>query len=444
MALSLSRGRLYPGRFPSANRWKSGPLVPESSTSRRILLVDCDAFFVQVARLEDPEGAGRAECLIVGGSATGRGVVTSASYAARAFGVRSAMPTAHALRLCPQAKVASVPRGAISARSLAVREALEDLSPIVQPASVDEFYLDLSGTERLFAGETLEATAWRIRQEVLARSEISVSIGAGTRRVIAKLATSYAKPAGVHVVLPGAEESFLRQLDLADIPGIGPALVQALAKKGLTRVDDAWNVQTEWLQRWFGERRGMWLYQRIRGIDSSEVDPHERRKSISSERTFFDDIDDDDELERRLLKLTGSVGRTLRGKSSRARTITIKLRDFDFKTRQHSRTVPEPIESDAAIYDVAKSLLWDLRTDRRVPVRLVGVGLSGLTGSDDAPQLGLFAEPVAGETERERTVSRTVDELCNRFGSEAVMPGLLVEGWDRKKSKNPPDGEKSK
>jgi DNA polymerase-4 len=188
----------------------------------------------------------------------------------------------------------------------------------------------------------------------------------------------------------------------------------------------------------------MWLYQRIRGIDSSEVDPHERRKSISSERTFFDDIDDDDELERRLLKLTGSVGRTLRGKSSRARTITIKLRDFDFKTRQHSRTVPEPIESDAAIYDVAKSLLWDLRTDRRVPARLVGVGLSGLTGSDDAPQLGLFAEPVAGETERERTVSRTVDELRNRFGSEAVMPGLLVEGWDRKKSKNPPDGEKSK
>lgn len=389
--------------------------------------MDCDAFFVQVARLEDPHGAGKARLLIVGGSPTGRGVVTSASYDARAFGVRSAMPTAHALRLCPDATVVGVSRGAISARSRAVKEVLEELSPVVQAASVDEFYLDLKGTERLFANESFEQSAWRIRETVLARTEISVSLGGGTRRVIAKLATNFAKPAGVHIVPAGEEEAFLRGLDLADLPGVGPSLVEALAKRGLVRVEDAYHVQVEWLQRWFGERRGAWLYRRIRGADSSEVDPHERRKSISSERTFSQDVDDDEELGRRLMQQSGSVAGTMRQSSFRAKTITVKLRDHDFKTRQHSRTVPEPIESDHAIYRVAKELLAQLRKNRRVPARLLGVGLSGLVPSQDASQLGLFAEPIAGETDRERTVSRTVDELRDRFGREAVMPGRLVK-----------------
>ena len=402
-------------------------ILPEPAPAKRILLVDCDAFFVQVARLEDPQGAGKTPLLIVGGSATGRGVVTSASYEARAYGVRSAMPTAHALRLCPDATVVGVPRSAISARSKSVREALVELSPVVQAASVDEFYLDLTGTERLFQKESFNDTAWRIRETVRERTQISVSIGGGTRRVIAKLATNFAKPAGVHIVPAGEEETFLRGLDLADLPGIGPSLVAALEKRGLVRVEDAYAVQIEWLKRWFGDRRGAWLYRRIRGVDSSEVDPRERRKSISSERTFFEDINDDEELERRLMRQAGSVAGTLREKSFRAKTITVKLRDHDFKTRQHSRSVPEPIESDQAIYGVAKTLLAELRRKRRVPARLLGVGLSGLVGSNDASQLGLFAEPVAGETERERTVSRTVDKLRSRFGREAVIPGRLVE-----------------
>jgi len=410
-----------------SNPTRADVILPESAPVKRILLVDCDAFFVQVARLEDPEGAGKAPLLIVGGSPTGRGVVTSASYEARAYGVRSAMPTAHALRLCPDATVVGVPRSAVSARSQSVKEALMDLSPVVQAASVDEFYLDLTGTERLFQNESFAETAWRIRETVLERTKVSVSLGGGTRRVIAKLATNFAKPAGVHIVPAGEEEAFLRGLDLADLPGIGPSLAAALEKRGLVRVEDAYAVQIEWLQRWFGERRGAWLYRRIRGVDSSEVDPRERRKSISSERTFFADIDDDEELERRLMRQAGSVARTMRQQSFRAKTVTVKLRDHDFKTRQHSRTVPEPIESDHAIYGVAKTLLAELRRKRRVPARLLGVGLTGLVASSATSQLGLFAEPVAGETERERTVSRTVDELRNRFGREAVMPGRLVE-----------------
>ncbi len=401
--------------------------VEERPSPRRILLVDCDAFYVQVARLEDPDGAGRVRLLIVGGSASGRGVVTSASYEARAYGVHSAMPTAHALRLCPEATVVPVPRGACGERSRAVRGVLEDLAPVVQPASIDEFYLDLSGTERLFHGEPLERTARRIREEVLRRTDISVSVGGGTRRMIAKLATSRAKPAGVHIVPPGGEQAFLKTLDLADIPGVGPSLVEELKKRGLVRVEDALGVQLEWLQEWLGARRGLWLHRRIRAIDDSDVDPAERRKSISSERTFSHDLNDQAELERRLLELSGSVAATLRRKGHGARTITVKLRDRDFRTRTKSRTLPEPIESDAAVYEAAREMLAELRGERRVPARLLGVALTGLTGREDARQLGLFAEPVAGETERDREISRAVDRVRDRFGDSAVVRGRILD-----------------
>jgi DNA polymerase-4 len=397
-------------------------------SERRILLVDCDAFFVQVARLEDPDGAGKARCLIVGGSPSGRGVVTSASYEARAFGVRSAMPTAQALRLCPEATVVPVSRQAVSERSRHVRGVLERLAPVVQAASVDEFYLDLSGTERLFARESLEDTARRIRERVLAETEISVSIGGGTRRVIAKLAASRAKPAGVHIVPAGAEQDFLDELELAEIPGIGPSLVEALRKRGLVHVRDAVAVQQEWLEKWLGKRRGAWLYRRVRGVDESAVDPTERRRSISAERTFFRDLDTRRELERRLLEISSSVGGSLRRRDYRARTITVKLRDSDFRTRTRSRTLPEPIESDTAIYEVAKDLLHELRADREVPARLLGVGLTGLTAdAEGTEQLGLFAETVAGESERDRSVSRLVDKLRDRFGRGAVKPGGTLE-----------------
>ena len=408
---------------------------------RRILLVDCDAFFVQVARLEDPEGVGRAKLLIVGGSSTGRGVVTSASYDARAFGVRSAMPTAQALRLCPQATVVGVPREAINRRSREVRAALEELAPVVQAASVDEFYLDLSGTERLFHPESFEQTAWRSREAVLERTGISVSLGGGTRRVIAKLAATRAKPAGVHIVPPGQEQAFLNPLPLAALPGVGPALVESLGKRGLVTVADAMAVQPEWLERWFGARRGAWLHRRIRGIDGSAVDPSERRKSISSERTFFEDIDDDEDLDRRLQEMATSVGATLRKKGFRARTVTIKLRDHDFRTRAHSRTPPEPIESNAAIVALARELLAELRAARRGPARLLGVGLSGLAPATEARQLGLFEERIAGETERDRNVSRIVDSLADKFGYGTVVPGGLVsDGRERQRAKKKASG----
>jgi len=397
------------------------PDVQAPPPPRRILHVDCDAFFVQVARLADPLGAGRTPLLIVGGSPSGRGVVTSASYEARAYGVRSAMPTGQALRLCPGATVVSVPREAVASRSRAVREALQSLAPVVEAASVDEFYLDITGTERLFRGEPLDGTADRIRRAVLEQTSVSTSVGGGSNRLIAKLATSRAKPAGAFIVPPGDERAFMRTVPLADIPGIGPALLGTLTAKGLRTVDDALAVEPDWMARWLGAGRADWLLCRLEGRGDDEVDPDRARKSISSERTFTRDETDDERLDTHLLILAESVGRTLRAQALRARTVSVKIRDHDFSTRQRAHSLPEAIESDRAVHGVARSLLADLRAARRVPVRLLGIALGAFEPSGSPRQLTLFEDPTGTtESERERELSRAVDKLRARFGPEAV------------------------
>lgn len=406
-------------------------MTPEGAGPRRILLVDCDAFFVQVARLEDPEGAGTAELLLVGGSPEGRGVVTSASYPAREYGVRSAMPMARAVRLCPGATVVPVPREACAERSRRIRRLLREMAPVVEAASIDEFYLDLTGTERLFGTPDLGAVARRFRRRILEEAEVSVSVGGASCRLVAKMAVSEAKPAGVHVVPPGEEEAFLRRFELADIPGVGPALVETLRSRGLRSVDDALGVDEETLRSWLGERRGPWLYRRVRGIDPTPVSPEADPKSVSHERTFPEDIDDDGELEDRLLALVVETGASLRAKGLRARTITVKIRDSDFRTRQSSHTVPAPVESDPAIHAVARGLLRELREARPRPARLLGVGVSNFVSGDSPVQLALFGGEAALESEEERTLARVVDDLRERFGSDALLPGRILPGRGR-------------
>ena len=392
----------------------------------RILLVDCDMFFVQVARLADPEGVGRERLLLVGGSPSGRGVVTSASYEVRAFGVRSGMPTAQALRLCPEAVVAPVPRSACARKSQAISDTLKRLAPVVQAASIDEFYLDLSGTERLFA-ERLTTTARRIREEVLAATGISVSVGGGTGRTVAKLAVRRAKPGGVLVVPPGEEAAFVRTHRLADLPGVGPVFADLLARRGLVEVEDAIRVERAWLCSWLGEGRGDWLYRRIRGIDASPVSDREPRKSVSSERTFGSDLEDDRRIERELLRICVDVTSALREADLRTRTITVKLRDADFTTRQSGHTLPDPVETEHAVYAVALPLLLELRARRRRGVRLIGVGLSSLVEREAPRQLGLFTNEDPLESDRDRSLARVVDDLRDRFGRGALLPGRVLE-----------------
>jgi DNA polymerase-4 len=398
----------------------------------RILQVDADAFFVQVARLIDPDGAGKEELLLVGGSPQGRGVVTSASYAARAYGARSGMATAQALRLCPDAVVVGVPRRACSERSRAIVRVLERFTPIVEPASIDEMYLDLSGTETLYHGEPLEVTARRIRQEVLHESEIVVSIGGGTTRLVSKLAAGRAKPHrtpdadGVIIVQPGREEAFLQTFSLADIPGVGPKFQERLANLGLTAVPDALRQDRATLQRWLGERAGAWLYDRARGIDPTPIVQRERAKSMSRDETFAQDIDDDDLLRRELLRLSDRAGADLRSHGYVARTISVRVRDHDFRDRRASKTLRQAVSSDRAIAGVALELLAKLRRARRVPARLLSVALSQLGGATTEEQLGLFPEVASQslETERDRRLSRAVDQLRKKFGRDAVGRGF--------------------
>src|SRR2546425_6931620 len=298
--------------------------------SQRILLADADAFYVAVARLADPEGAGKARLLIVGGSPEQRGVVTSASYEARACGVHSAMPMARAVRLCPGATVVPVPWEACARKSRAIGVVLRRFTPVVEQASSDEFYLDLSGTERLYGGEPLAATARRVRDAVIAETSLSLSIGGGTSKFVAKLAAGLAKPRpggtadGVHVVAPGAEADFMLQFALADIPLIGPKFQERLARFGLHTVRDVVRHERETLAGWLGEREGTWLQERARGIDRAPVEVNREAKSVSRDETFATDLDDDGALAARLLTLVDRASADIRQSGLVARTVTVK------------------------------------------------------------------------------------------------------------------------
>jgi DNA polymerase-4 len=393
-----------------------------------ILLVDCDQFFVQCARIADPDGAGREPLLLVGGTAEGRGVVTSASYETRAFGVRSGMPTGQALRLCPDARVVPVPRGLCAEKSRAIRVVLEHFSPVVEPASIDEAYVDLTGTETLYHNEPVEDTARRIQSAVREETDIIVSIGGGSSKTVAKIAAGRAKPGGVCVVAAGEEVEFMRSFRLEEIPGIGPVFAQELRRMGMVTVADALRFEEATLEAWLGPGRGAWLHRRIRGEDGSRVESDRDARQMSREETFARDIDDDGELETQLLALAVRLGADLRGSGLRARTVTVKLRDADFTTRTAAATSPEGIESDRALYATARNLLARLRSRRRAPARLIGVAASHFL-EGPATQLTLFEDTGSSplETDRDRRLSRATDDLRRRFGYGVIRPGRLLD-----------------
>lgn len=411
-------------------------ITPESAP-RRILHVDADAFFVAVARQQDPEGAGKATLLIVGGRPGSRGVVCSASYECRAFGVRSAMPIRRALQLCPDAMCVPVPRGVCGTRSREIRDVLIQFAPIVQASSIDEWYLDLAGTEKLY-NEPLEVTAHRIRSAVFAATGLNVSIGGGSSRLVAKMAVERAKPKpgsganGVRVVEHGNEIEFLSTYKLADLPMVGPRFAQRLEQLGLVYIGEAQSWSAEELERRVGERAGEWLYRKVRGLDDSVVRQRERQKQVSREETFGRDLHDEPALEKQLLRLAVRVSNDIRKQGLAARTVTVKLRDSDFKTRSARRTLSKPIESEKAVARVSRGLMERLRGSRRVGVRLLGIALSHFDEDEAPQQLAFFPaavkpndDPVEGE--RDKALTKALDRIRGRFGSEAILPARLIE-----------------
>jgi DNA polymerase-4 len=299
---------------------------------------------------------------------------------------------------------------------------------VVEAASVDEFYLDMTGTEMLYRGESLDDTARRIQQAVMDRTGISISIGGATGRTLAKMAASVNKPFGVHIVPPGGEADFMSRFELADIPGVGPALAESLRRRGATMVRDLARMDLPTLVSWLGDSRAEWLYHLARGEDHGRVAPRRPQKSVSHERTFAKDIRDPEDLETRLMMLAVETGASLRADSLRGRTVTVRVRYADFTDKSASRTVPEPIESDRAIYTVARDLLRSLLARRGGGVRLLGVGVSKLVGEDDADEeLVLFQDaPDGPETERDRILAEASDRLRGKFGKGAIVPARIV------------------
>lgn len=399
---------------------------------RSILLADCDVYYVQLARLEDPEGAGKEPLLIVGGSAESRGVVCSATYEVRKYGVRSGMPISRAVRLCPQAMCVPVPRGLCSEKSAEIVGVLQRFAPEVESASPDEAYLDLTTTmDTIYRGRTLEDIAHTIRTAVLRETQIRISMGGATNKLVAKLAVESAKPrdgtggTGVYVVAPGDEAEYVATLKLADIPGIGPRFQQELAKFGWSLVSDMRDVPLNDLQRLFGDRSGDWLYETIRGVDSSPVHQREEPKSMGREETFSTDIMHDADLEHELLQLVDRVTSDLRDSGYAARTVTVKLKDSDFTLRSAARTLDDVVTTYHAVAPIVKELLHGLRKKRRVAARLIGVSASHLERIGGEEQLALFeGEDQAGrETHKHRDLAAALDSVRDRYGRQVITFG---------------------
>jgi DNA polymerase-4 len=373
---------------------------------RRILHIDADAFYCQVAYLTWPEKLADVELLLVGGHPEKRGVVASCSYAARKRGVRSAMPMAMALRICPEAVAVPVPWGSVRRKSREVAAVLGRFAERLEMVSVDEGYALLPESD-----EPLEEVARRIQRAVEEETRITVSIGGGTSKLVAKLATSRAKPAGLFAVPPGAEYDFVGTHALGDLPYVGPAFLRDLEKRGVGSIEAARRIDLNTLTLWLGPARARYLWATVRAVDRAEVSAgDEPRKSISSETTFERDLVDPHALEDALKNLVGDVGQSLRKIGYRARTVTVKTRGPDFQDRQKNRTLPQAVETDPVILRAADELLRELREARPGPVRLLGVGLSNLEGPGTWEQL-TFPEIVPPlETDEDRRARAELGE----------------------------------
>ncbi len=395
--------------------------------SRAVAHVDMDAFYVAVEVLDDPRLAGKP--LVVGGSPDGaRGVVCSASYEARAFGVRSAMPAAVARRLCPPAVFLPVRMNRYEEVSKRVHALFRESTPRVQPVSVDEAFLDLSG----FGGfsEAVEK-AREVKTRIRDRLGLTASVGVASNKSVAKIASDLEKPDGFVVVRPGQEQDFLAPLPVSRIWGVGPKADEALARMGVRRVRELRAVEKGVLVRRFGTW-GEQLFLLCRGVDERDVEePREGgRKSVSAQSTFPDDLRRWADLEEALLALSERVAARARAKGLAGKTVTLRARYPDFRTVTRNQTLERPTRSTETLYRASAGLLEKLMRPGDA-FRLLGVGLSGLT-EKVVVQRGLFEE--SGEKVGER-IDRVMDEAAAEIGDGALVRGRLLPRAQRRKKR---------
>lgn len=389
---------------------------PPDDTGCTILHVDMDAFYAMATLLSHPELVGTP--VIIGGG--NRGVVLSATYEARRFGVASAMPMTRARRLCPQATVLPPDHSLYAAISSAVMETFRSVTPDIEPLSLDEAFLDVSGAvRRLGSPATIGA---QIRDTIHDEQGITCSVGVSSTKFVAKIASGLAKPDGMVVVPRDEIIPFVQQLPVGALWGVGDKTEEQLTRLGLRTVADIAHTPLPTLIRGLGEATGTHLHELSWGRDPRPVAREQREKSLGADETFEYDIDDPEEIHRHLLKLSDRVGARLRAARLTGRTVSIKVRFSDFTTITRARTLREPTDGSREIYETATSL-FDALGLQRARIRLVGVRLEKLVAVEQAPIQGMLGEADHGW----RDADRAVDRASARFGAGSVRPASLID-----------------
>ena len=375
-----------------------------------ILHIDMDAFYAAVEIRDQPKLRGQP--VIVGGSAQGRGVVCAASYEARKFGVHSAMPAGRARRLCPQAVFLPPRMSHYADISREIREIFHRYTPLVEPLSLDEAFLDVTGSEPLL-GSSIEIGR-QIKQEILDQLQLVTSVGVAPNKFLAKIASDLDKPNGFVVVDPDNIQSFLDPLPVARLWGVGRQTNKILQRCRIQTIGDLRGRSQQELQKYFGQH-GRHLWQLAHGLDERAVVPDREAKSISHETTFAEDIDDRSVLRAWLLELTDQVARRLRRHDLRGRTVHLKVRFADFQTITRSQKLEEPTAGTELLSRVV-CRLFDTRVPGRRAVRLLGMGVSNIDGTEEA-QMTLFD---LEERQRHARLDHTADSIKDRFGASAL------------------------
>ena len=398
-------------RSPAARRsWG------EDDSAAPIIHVDMDAFFASVELLEHPELVGRP--VIVGGR-NGRGVVSAASYEARAFGVSSAMSMAEASRRCPQAVVLPVRHGLYSRVSAQVMSVLAEVTPALEKVSIDEAFLDVTGARRRM-GSPVTIGRW-IRTEVRRRVGVPASVGIASTKFVAKLASSHAKPDGLLLVPAGATQDFLNLLPVGALWGVGARTQKVLARWGIKDVRTLADTDVRLLERILGRAAGRHLHELSHGVDPRRVEPVREEKSVGTETTFFDTLTDREHARLVLLDQTHQCAARLRASGLRCRVVVLKARGADFTTVTRSRTLAVPSDLARDIWQTVSSL-YSLLPTPAGGFRLLGVRVEGLLRPDDGVQLLLDEDPRRGASER------AADAVRRRWGSGALAPASLLGG----------------
>jgi DNA polymerase-4 len=401
---------------------------PPDDTGCTVLHVDMDAFYASATLLSYPDLVGTP--VIIGGG--NRGVVLSATYEARRFGVTSAMPMARARRLCPQATVLPPDHALYSAISAAVMETFRSVTPVIEPLSLDEAFLDVSGAVRLLGSPAV--IGQHVRDTVHDEQGITCSVGVAPTKFVAKLASGLAKPDGMVVVPRDEVVPFVQQLPVGALWGVGERTEEALVRLGLRTVADIAHTPLATLVRGLGDATGHHLHELSWGRDPRPVEREQREKSIGSDQTFDYDIDDAAEIHRRLLALSERTAARMRAAGMTGRTVTLRVRFSDFTTITRSRTLREPTDSGRAIHEAAVGL-FDALGLQRARIRLVGVRLEKLVEASQAPIQGVIGEREHGW----READRAVDRARSRFGSGSVRPASLIEGDTSASARRPRD-----